>query len=47
MVRRAPATAARSRWKDGQLEADYRKPFDMLAVVVAAQNTGGEAIAKK
>ena len=36
------------RWKAGHLEAEYRKPFDMLAVVVAAQNSaegriGGEA----
>ena len=35
------------RWKDRQLEAEYRKPFDMLAVVVAAQNTGGERIAQQ
>ena len=33
------------RWKDGQLEAEYRKPFDILAVVVAAQNAAGEGIA--
>jgi hypothetical protein len=24
------------RWKDGKLQAEYRKPFDMLAVTVAA-----------
>ncbi len=24
------------RWKDGQLAADFRKPFDVLAVAVAA-----------
>ena len=35
------------RWKDGQLEAQYRKPFDMLAVVVAAQNTAGGGIAQE
>ena len=35
------------RWKGGQLEAEYRKPFDMLAVVVAAQNTGGEGPAQE
>ena len=35
------------RWKGGQLEAEYRKPFDMLAVVVAAQNTAGEGIAQE
>ena len=28
------------RWKDGRLEAEYRKPFDMLAV--AAQSRAGE-----
>jgi hypothetical protein len=32
------------RWKAGHLEAEYRKPFDMLAVVVAAQNVGREGI---
>jgi hypothetical protein len=33
------------RWKAGHLEAEYRKPFDMLAVIVAAQNAAGEGIA--
>lgn len=33
------------RWKNRQLEAEYRKPFDLLAVVVAAQNAAGEGIA--
>jgi hypothetical protein len=35
------------RWKDGRLEAEYRKPFDMLAVVVAAQNASGEGTAQE
>ena len=35
------------RWKDGQLEAEYRKPFDILAVVVTAQNAAGEGIAQE
>jgi hypothetical protein len=35
------------RWKDGQLEAEYRKPFDMLAVAVAAQNALGEGVAQE
>jgi len=34
------------RWRDGQLEAVYRKPFDMLAVVVAKQNSAAEGIAQ-
>ena len=34
------------RWKDGQLEAEYRKPFDILAVAVAAQNGGGAGSAQ-
>jgi hypothetical protein len=28
------------RWKDGQLVAEYRTPFDMLAVAVAADQQG-------
>jgi site-specific DNA recombinase len=35
------------RWKDGHLEAEYRKPFDMLAVVVATQNSGAAGIGQE
>jgi site-specific DNA recombinase len=33
------------RWKDGQLKAEYRKPFDMLAVAVAADQMPAGMIA--
>jgi hypothetical protein len=33
------------RWKDGQLEAEYRKLFNMLAVAVAAGQTQADVIA--
>ena len=35
------------RWKGGQLGAEYRKPFDMLAVAIAAQKAGGEVVAQE
>jgi DNA invertase Pin-like site-specific DNA recombinase len=35
------------RWKGGQLEAEYRKPFDLLAVVVAAENAAGQGIGEE
>jgi hypothetical protein len=35
------------RWKAGRLEAEYRKPFDMLAVVVAAQNAAEAGLSTK
>jgi DNA invertase Pin-like site-specific DNA recombinase len=35
------------RWKDGKLEADYRKPFDMLAVAVAAEEVTSQGITEK
>lgn len=34
-------------WKDGQLKAEYRKPFDVLALAVAQdQQQTGEMIGK-
>jgi hypothetical protein len=35
------------RWKGGQLEAEYRKPFDMLAVAVAKDQMPGGVIASE
>lgn len=34
------------RWKDGQLAAEYRKPFDVLALAVAADQRDGLALAQ-
>ena len=35
------------RWKDGQLAAEYRKPFDVLALAVAADQRDGSGVAGK
>ncbi len=35
------------RWKDGQLAADFRKPFDVLAVAVAADQQPVWAVAQQ